>query len=131
MLVAASSRLTAQNIAFSAVARTAIMRDPDFHDGHYAAARDAPRRRALGRPDDGAHHLRLRAVARTRSSAASAADDGPPRLGTDFQVESYLDHQAEDRSSTASTRCTYLYLTRVMDYFDPFADPERPPCAAA
>ena len=30
VVVAASSRLTAQNIAFSAVAREAIMRDPDF-----------------------------------------------------------------------------------------------------
>lgn len=33
VVVAASSRLSAQNIAFSAVARSAIMRDPDFDDG--------------------------------------------------------------------------------------------------
>ena len=35
VVTAASSRLTAQNIAFSAVAREAIMRDPDFADGRY------------------------------------------------------------------------------------------------
>jgi homoserine O-acetyltransferase/O-succinyltransferase len=33
VVVAASSRLSAQNIAFSAVAREAIMRDPNFQDG--------------------------------------------------------------------------------------------------
>jgi methionine biosynthesis protein MetW len=44
-------------------------------------------------------------------------------LGVDFQVESYLNHQGEtflDRFDALS----YLYLTRVMDYFDPFADPD-------
>ena len=35
VIIAASSRLTAQNIAFSAVAREAIMRDPDFAGGDY------------------------------------------------------------------------------------------------
>src|SRR5690606_5361205 len=36
VLVAASSKLTAENIAFSAVARQAILQDPDFLDGRYA-----------------------------------------------------------------------------------------------
>ncbi|WP_376707685.1 alpha/beta fold hydrolase [Nocardioides alcanivorans] len=35
VLVAASSQLSAENIGFSAVAREAIMGDPDFHDGRY------------------------------------------------------------------------------------------------
>ena len=42
-IVAASSRLTAQNIAFSAVARRAIMDDPDFNDGRYAELGVVPR----------------------------------------------------------------------------------------
>jgi homoserine O-acetyltransferase len=43
------------------------------------------------------------------------------RFGVDFQVESYLAHQGRtflDRFDAMS----YLYLTRVMDYYDPFAD---------
>jgi homoserine O-acetyltransferase len=47
-----------------------------------------------------------------------------PRLGfdVDFQVESYLQHQGASflRRFDANS---YLYLTRVMDYFDAFADP--------
>src|SRR5699024_2202405 len=35
LVIAASSRLSAQNIAFSAVARQAIMRDPGFAEGRY------------------------------------------------------------------------------------------------
>jgi homoserine O-acetyltransferase len=45
-----------------------------------------------------------------------------PGFGVDFAVESYLRHQGEvflDRFDALS----YLYLSRVMDYFDPFADP--------
>src|SRR5207342_716378 len=35
--IAAAPNLSAQNIAFNEVARQAIMTDPDFHDGHFAA----------------------------------------------------------------------------------------------
>ena len=43
VVVAASSRLTAQNIAFSAVAREAIMRDPGFQEGAYIGTDRGPR----------------------------------------------------------------------------------------
>jgi homoserine O-acetyltransferase len=55
---------------------------------------------------------------RTRRGPAG----GPMTLGIDFEVESYLDHQGRaflDRFDAL----TYLYLSRVMDYFEPFADP--------
>ena len=41
----------------------------------------------------------------------------------DFAVEDYLQHQGEsflDRFDALS----YLYLSRLLDYFDPFADPD-------
>ena len=42
-------------------------------------------------------------------------------LGSDYEVEHYLDHQAEIFLARFD-RHTYLYLSRVMDYFDPFAE---------
>ncbi len=122
LVIAASSRLTAQNIAFSAVARRAIMSDPNFADGHYAA--DGVN------PDTGlsiarmmAHITYLSEDALTEKFGRQAHPDrGQPGFGIDFAVESYLDHQGQtflERFDALS----YLYLTRVMDYFDPFADP--------
>ena len=43
-------------------------------------------------------------------------------MASDFEVEHYLDHQAEIFLARFDP-LTYLYLSRVMDYFDPFAEP--------
>jgi homoserine O-acetyltransferase len=50
-------------------------------------------------------------------------DRESPRFGfdVDFQVESYLHHQGEAFLKRFDAN-SYLYLTRVMDYFDPFGD---------
>ena len=51
---------------------------------------------------------------------------GPMTMASDFEVEHYLDHQAEIFLERFDP-LTYLYLSRVMDYFDPFAErPSRP-----
>jgi homoserine O-acetyltransferase len=47
-------------------------------------------------------------------------------MASDFEVEHYLDHQAEIFLARFDP-LTYLYLSRVMDYFDPFAEIESPP----
>ena len=48
-------------------------------------------------------------------------------LRSDFEVEYYLDHQAEIFLKRFDPH-TYLYLSRVMDYYDPFAEAyERTP----
>lgn len=125
VVVAASSRLTAQNIAFSAVAREAIMRDPDFRGGRYVEDGKPPHLgMAIARMM--AHITYLSEEAMSEKFGRRLQGDEPAGsrmgLGVDFQVESYLNHQGEtflDRFDALS----YLYLTRVMDYFDPFADP--------
>ena len=51
-------------------------------------------------------------------------------FGIDFTVESYLDYQGQaflERFDALS----YLYLTRVMDYFDPFDRPDATALVAA
>ena len=122
VVVCSTARLSAQNIAFSAVAREAIMRDPNFNGGDY---------QRLGvRPDAGlsvarmmAHITYLSEEGMRRKFGRRLQDRESPRFGfdVDFQVESYLHHQGEAFLKRFDAN-SYLYLTRVMDYFDPFAD---------
>jgi len=122
VVVCSTARLSAQNIAFSAVAREAIMRDPNFHGGDY--------QREGVRPDAGlavarmmAHITYLSEEGMRRKFGRRLQDRESPRFGfdVDFQVESYLQHQGEAFLKRFDAN-SYLYLTRVMDYFDPFAD---------
>ena len=124
IVVCATSRLSAQNIAFSAVARAAIMNDPDFADGDYYATGKGPDH-GLSVARMMAHITYLSEESMRQKFGRRIQDREEPRfdLGVDFQVESYLQHQGKvflDRFDANS----YLYLTRVMDYFDLFADPE-------
>ena len=52
---------------------------------------------------------------------ARRVPDAGMTLRSDFEVEHYLDHQAEIFLARFDPH-TYLYLSRVMDYFDPFAE---------
>ncbi len=123
VVVCASSRLSAQNIAFSAVAREAIMGDPDFRGGDYYESGDRPDR-GLATARMLAHITYLSEESMRRKFGRRLQNGDVPRFGfdVDFQVESYLRHQGESflRRFDANS---YLYLTRVMDYFDAFADP--------
>jgi homoserine O-acetyltransferase/O-succinyltransferase len=124
VLVCASARLSAQNIAFNAVARAAIMSDPDFCDGDYL---DGPRRpyRGLSVARELGHitYLSVEGMRRKFDRARRDGPDAPMSVSSDFEVEHYLDHQGESFIKRFDA-LSYLYLTRVMDYFDPFADPD-------
>lgn len=122
VLVAATSRLSAQNIALSTVARQAIMRDPDFRDGRYAEHGVVPASGlAVARMLGHITYVSEQSL-ETKFGRARHDEAGAERLGIDFEVERYLDHQG----STFVRRfdaLSYLYLTRLLDYFDPFAEP--------
>jgi homoserine O-acetyltransferase len=105
ILVCASARLSAQNLAFSAIGRVAILR----HDGMDVA-------RML------AHITYLSERGMELKFARARRAEGPMTLAPDFEVEHYLDHQAEIFRARFDPH-TYLYLSRVMDYFEPFAEP--------
>lgn len=121
IIIAASSRLTAQNIAFSAVARHAIMRDAQFHDGRF---------HELGTsPDKGLAVARMMAHITYLSDEAfgekfgrqAQAQELTRNFGVDFAVESYLEYQGQKFLSRFDA-LSYLYLSRAMDYFDCLAD---------
>ncbi|MBB1516381.1 homoserine O-acetyltransferase [Tessaracoccus sp. MC1679] len=121
LIFAASSRLTAQNIAFSAVGRQAIMRDSHFLDGRFLIAGTSPRK-GLSVARMMAHITYLSETGFEEKFGRTAQrGELAKNFGVDFAVESYLEHQGE-RFLSRFDALSYLYLTRVMDYFDPFAD---------
>ncbi|HUZ12766.1 MAG TPA: homoserine O-acetyltransferase [Caulobacteraceae bacterium] len=115
--IAAAARHSAQNIAFHEIGRQAIMADPDWRGGDYAAAGVRPEK-GLAIARMAAHVTYLSEAALQRKFGRELQRDGYSwGFDADFQVESYLRHQGAafvDRFDANS----YLYITRAMDYFD-------------
>jgi homoserine O-acetyltransferase/O-succinyltransferase len=117
--IATAPNLSAQNIAFNEVARRAIITDPDFHGGHYQRHGVLPRRglrvaRMLG-------HITYLSDDSMDAKFGRALRNAEPAYSTqdiEFQIESYLRHQA-DKFSEYFDANTYLLITRALDYFDP------------
>lgn len=115
IVLAASPRLSAQGLAFNAVGRQAIMKDPHFHDGNYYAQKTPPN-----------HGL---SVARMMAHITYLSEEGMHEkfgrrrrhnnsgFGVEFEVESYLDHQGRSFVERFDAN-SYLYITRAMDYYD-------------
>lgn len=118
VVIASAPKLSAQNIAFNAVARQAIMSDPDFHEGRYYDHHVLP-----------ANGLK---VARMLGHITYLSDDAMGDkfgrelkndqlnydYGVEFQVESYLRYQGESFANRFDAN-TYLLMTKALDYFDP------------
>jgi homoserine O-acetyltransferase/O-succinyltransferase len=114
-MICASSRLTAQNLALSHVARRAILDDPDPRRGMATARR-------LAHVTYLSERGMAEKFARAEPEGWAAVDDARTWLAPAYDVETYLEHQAkifDERFDPYS----YLYLTRIMDAFDPFAAP--------
>jgi homoserine O-acetyltransferase len=119
MAIATAPKLSAQNIAFNEVARQAIINDPDFHNGDYAAFGVIPKRGLMLARMVG--HI-------TYLSDDSMGEKFGRELRTDvlnydftsveFQVESYLRYQGQEFSERFDAN-TYLLMTKALDYYDP------------
>jgi homoserine O-acetyltransferase len=120
--LAASTRHSAQNIAFHEVGRQAIMADPEWCKGRYLIEHRDPRK-GLAVARMGAHITYLSDAALHRKFGRRFQDRDNPTFSfdADFQVESYLRHQGISFVERFDAN-SYLYLTRAMDYFDLAAD---------
>ena len=89
--IAASTRHSAQNIAFHEVGRQAVMADPEWRGGRYFAEGTNPRR-GLAVARMGAHITYLSDAALHRKFGRRFQDRENPTFSfdADFQVESYL-----------------------------------------
>jgi homoserine O-acetyltransferase len=119
LVIAAAPNLSAQNIAFNEVARTAILTDPDFHDGHFYAHGVKPVRglrvaRMLG-------HITYISDEQMAEKFGRQLREGLNfSFAPEFQIESYLRHQSESFAEYYDAN-TYLRVTKALDYFDPAA----------
>jgi len=119
--VAATPKLTAQNIAFNEVARRAIVTDPDFHGGDYYEYGVKPKRglrlaRMIGHITYLSDDAMMEKFGRVLRS-----DEIGYHFDVDFEVESYLRYQS-DKFAEYFDANTYLLITRALDYYDPARD---------
>ena len=121
VLIACAARLSAQNIAFNEIARQAITSDPQYQNGRYRSTESKPNSgvglaRMIGHVTYLSDHGMGRKFGRElKSGDIKAARD------VEFQVESYLRHQARTFSQRFDAN-TYLLMTRALDFFDPAED---------
>jgi homoserine O-acetyltransferase len=119
VVIASTHALQPQGVAWNAIAREAIMRDPAWQGGRYYGT---------GRAPDGGMGVGRMVGHITYLSGAALHDKFGRRLQSsddlrytitepEFAVESYLRHQADSfvRRFDANT---YLYLSRALTYFD-------------
>lgn len=117
--IASTHALHPQGVAWNSIARDSIMRDEAWQGGHYYGS---------GRtPDAGMGIARM--VGHITYLSAPALDDKFARrlqfaddirytiTEPEFEVESYLHHQAESFVKRFDAN-TYLYLSRALTYFD-------------
>jgi homoserine O-acetyltransferase len=117
--IASTHALGPQGVAWNAIARNAITADPDWQDGHYHGTGRAPSggmgvARMLG------HMTYLSAVSLGTKFGRRLqfADDIRYVLTEpEFEIESYLEHQAEKFVQRFDAN-TYLYTSRALSYFD-------------
>ena len=118
LIIASTSRHSAQNIAFHEVGRQAIMADPNWRGGDYYDGGKTPDA-GLAVARMAAHITYLSEQGLTEKFGRQLQNRETKTFGfdADFQVESYLRHQGlsfTDRFDANS----YLYITRAIDYWD-------------
>jgi homoserine O-acetyltransferase/O-succinyltransferase len=119
--VAATPKLTAQNIAFNEVARRAIVTDPDFHGGDYHEYGVKPKRGLrLARMIGHITYLSDDAMMEKFGRVLRSEEIGY-HFDVDFEVESYLRYQS-DKFAEYFDANTYLLITKALDYYDPARD---------
>lgn len=117
IIIASTSRLSAQGIAFNEVGRNAIISDPNWNNGNYYGADVPARGLAIARMIGHITYLSEESMHKKFGRKLQDKTKLDFSFDINFQVESYLRHQGKifvDRFDANS----YLYITKAMDYFD-------------
>ncbi|KUL24127.1 homoserine O-acetyltransferase MetX [Actinoplanes awajinensis] len=119
VVIASTHGLQPQGVAWNAIAREAIMRDPDWQGGdYYGTGRSPDAGMGVARMIGHVTYLSAPALAGKFGRRLQSGGDIRYTLSEpEFEVESYLQHQAGSfvRRFDANT---YLHLSRALTYFD-------------
>lgn len=117
IVLASTSRLNSQGIAFNAVGRNAIMSDPLWNGGDYYGGPPPAQGLAVARMVGHITYLSSESMRQKFGRRFQSGRPGGLAFNDQFEVESYLSYQGEkfvDRFDANS----YIYLTKAMDYYD-------------
>ena len=117
--IASTHAIQPQGIAWNAIARNAIMADPDWQGGHYdGTGRKPDAGMGIARMVGHITYLSAQSVGAKFGRHLQFADDIRYTLTEpEFQVENYLRHQADSFVKRFDAN-TYLYTSRALTYFD-------------
>src|SRR4051812_39568761 len=117
--IASTHALHPQGLAWNAIAREAIMRDPAWQGGRYPDSDAAPNGgMGIARMIGHITYLSGAALDDKFGRRLQFADDIRYTITEpEFQVESYLRHQASSFVQRFDAN-TYLYISRALTYFD-------------
>jgi homoserine O-acetyltransferase/O-succinyltransferase len=117
--IASTHALHPQGVAWNAIARAAITADPDWQGGDYHGTGRAPTA-GMGVARMVGHITYLSATSvrdKFGRRLQGAQDIGYDLTTPEFEVESYLRHQADTFVKRFDAN-TYLYTSRALTYFD-------------
>ena len=120
-IIAASSKISTQNIALNEVAREIIKKDEHFYNGNYLAKGESPIKglkaaRMLG-------HITYLSESNMSKRFGRKLQDPEKKMDADvnYEVENYLQYKGEQFSKTFDAN-SYILMTKAMDSFDPAKD---------
>ena len=120
-IIAASSKISTQNIALNEVAREIIKKDENFYNGDYLARGESPKKglkaaRMLG-------HITYLSESNMSKRFGRKPQDPENKIDADinYEVENYLQYKGEQFAKTFDAN-SYILMTKAMDSFDPAKD---------
>jgi homoserine O-acetyltransferase len=117
--IASTHAIRPQGVAWNAIARNAIMADPDWQGGrYYGTGRKPDKGMGVARMVGHVTYLSAQSIGDKFGRRLQCADDIRYTVTEpEFEVESYLRHQGEAFVKRFDAN-TYLYTSRALTYFD-------------
>ena len=115
--IASTSYLSPQALAFDAVGRHAIVKDPNWSQGAYYTHASPESGLSIARMIGHITYLSEESMTLKFGRKLQKKQEYGYDFSTDFEVESYLKYQG-DKFVTRFDANSYLYLTKAISYFD-------------